>query len=204
MRKQQHYTIMSPMLIYLKLISGILGLFFIGYLPAYFLLPGRGNPTAKNNSISEKLYIFFISFYIGALITSLFFIIMSLAGIKYDIWPILSLTLAGLEVFPATFGVELNGPVSVKTSGGNLTIEDSFSAGGSIRAFFGGIAFKGTDPVHAYLDRNTGDQTIYAKMGVLESTGNITKIYDGDLNIGTRDGVILSGDATQYLQGKSG
>ena len=99
MRKQQHYTIMSPMLIYLKLISGILGLFFIGYLPAYFLLPGRGNPTAKNNSISEKLYIFFISFYIGALITSLFFIIMSLAKIEYDIWPILSLTLACFAFF---------------------------------------------------------------------------------------------------------
>ncbi len=90
---------MSSMLIYLKLISGILGFFFIGYLPVYFLMPGNRNANVKNNPISQKFYIFFISFYVGALIVSLFFIMMSLARIRYDIWPILSLTLAGFAFF---------------------------------------------------------------------------------------------------------
>jgi len=87
------------MLIYLKLILAILALFFICYFPTYFLLLKNNNSAIRYNSISGRFYIFFISFYMGALITSLFFIIMSLFEIEYDIWQIISLSLIAFIFF---------------------------------------------------------------------------------------------------------
>jgi len=87
------------MLVYLKLILAILSLFFIGYIPVYFLLLKNNSSSARYNSISRRFYIFFISFYAGALIISLFFIAVSLLEIKYNIWLVRSLSLIAFIFF---------------------------------------------------------------------------------------------------------
>ena len=81
------------MLIYLKLIFSILSLFFIGYMPAYFLLLRNKDLASNYRSISGKVFIFFISFYIGSLIASTFLMILSLTGIEYHVEYIYSFSL---------------------------------------------------------------------------------------------------------------
>jgi len=73
------------MLIYLKLISSILSLFFIGYMPAYFLILRSKDLASNYRSISGRFFIFFISFYIGSLVASTFLMVLSLAGIEYHV-----------------------------------------------------------------------------------------------------------------------
>jgi len=72
-------------LIYLKLIFSILSLFFIGYVPAYFLILRSKDLAPNYRSISGKFFIFFISFYIGSLAASTFLMVLSLTGIEYHV-----------------------------------------------------------------------------------------------------------------------
>ena len=87
------------MLIYLKLISSILSLFFIGYAPAHFLLLRSKDFASNYRSISGKCFIFFISFYIGSLIASTFLMVLSLTGIVYHVEYIYSFSLIFFAFF---------------------------------------------------------------------------------------------------------
>ncbi|MBE3095113.1 MAG: hypothetical protein IMZ52_08790, partial [Actinobacteria bacterium] len=75
------YTIMDL----IRLLSAIISLFFIGYAPVYFLLLKNNSSALKFRSISGRMFVFFISFYIGMLIASIYFAILSIAGFKYSL-----------------------------------------------------------------------------------------------------------------------
>jgi len=68
---------------YIYLILGIISLFFIGYAPVYFLLPGRGGFRAGSRSVSGGFFIFFLSFFTGALMTGWMMTVLSLFDIGF-------------------------------------------------------------------------------------------------------------------------
>lgn len=71
------------MLFYFRLLLSIVSLFFIGYLPLYFILLRKTKTYYRD--ISENFFIFFLSFYIGGGISSSYLIILSLLKIKYNL-----------------------------------------------------------------------------------------------------------------------
>ncbi|MCJ7665126.1 MAG: glycosyltransferase family 39 protein [Actinobacteria bacterium] len=71
-------------MVYIYFVLSILSLFFIGYLPAYFLLPGKSGFRVGSRTISGGFFIFFISFYLGSLMAAWLFIVLSLMDIKYS------------------------------------------------------------------------------------------------------------------------
>jgi len=75
------YTIMDL----IRLLSAIISLFFIGYVPVYFLLLKNNRLALKLRSISGRVFVFFISFYTGMLIASIYLAILSMAGFKYSL-----------------------------------------------------------------------------------------------------------------------
>jgi hypothetical protein len=79
----------------IRLLSAIISLFFIGYAPVYFLLLKNNSSALKFRSISGRVFIFFISFYTGMLIASIYLAILSLTGFKYG--------LANISIFSAVF-----------------------------------------------------------------------------------------------------
>jgi hypothetical protein len=68
---------------YIYLILGLISLFFIGYAPVYFLLPGRGGFRAGSRSVSGRFFIFFLSFFTGALMTGWLMTVLSLFDIGF-------------------------------------------------------------------------------------------------------------------------
>jgi hypothetical protein len=72
-------------LLYLKLILSIISLFFIGYLPVYFLLLKDNNAALQFRNIAGRFFIFFISFYTGIFISSVYLMVLSLLGFKYNL-----------------------------------------------------------------------------------------------------------------------
>lgn len=71
-------------MVYVYLILGLLSLFFIGYAPAYFLLPGRSGFRIGSRTISGRFFIFFISFFIGSLMAGWLLVVLSLADITFS------------------------------------------------------------------------------------------------------------------------
>ncbi len=71
-------------MVYVYLILGLLSLFFIGYTPAYFLLPGRSGFRVGSRTISGRFFIFFISFFIGSLMAGWLLVVLSLADITFS------------------------------------------------------------------------------------------------------------------------
>ena len=85
------YTIMDL----IRLLSAIISLFFIGYVPVYFLLLKNNSSALKFRSISGRMFVFFISFYTGMLVTSIYLAILSMTGFKYS--------LANISIFSTVF-----------------------------------------------------------------------------------------------------
>jgi len=115
------------------------------------------------------------------------------------------LTIGGLKV-GSVLGVDLNVNVNVETTGGSLTIEDTFVAAGNLTAN-NGITFKGDDRVDATMNRSYpigAPQTIDAGTGVLEATGDIEKTTNGELIIIANGGVSLTGDSSQTMDNMGG
>jgi hypothetical protein len=79
----------------IRLLSAIISLFFIGYAPVYFLLLKNNSSALKFRSISGRVFVFFISFYTGMLVASIYLAILSLAGFKYS--------LANISIFSTVF-----------------------------------------------------------------------------------------------------
>ena len=79
----------------IRLLSAIISLFFIGYSPVYFLLLKNNSSALKFRSISGRVFVFFISFYTGMLVASIYLAILSLTGFKYS--------LANISIFSAVF-----------------------------------------------------------------------------------------------------
>jgi len=79
----------------IRLLSAIISLFFIGYAPVYFLLLKNNSSALKFRSISGRMFVFFISFYTGMLVASIYLAILSMAGFKYS--------LANISIFSAVF-----------------------------------------------------------------------------------------------------
>ena len=79
----------------IRLLSAIISLFFIGYAPVYFLLLKNNSSAVKFRSISGRVFVFFISFYAGMLVTSIYLAILSMAGFKYS--------LANISIFSTVF-----------------------------------------------------------------------------------------------------
>ena len=71
-------------MVYLYLILGLLSLFFIGYVPAYFLLPGKSGFRVGSRTVSGRFFIFFISFFIGSLMAGWLIMVLSLADISFS------------------------------------------------------------------------------------------------------------------------
>jgi len=69
---------------YISLILGLLSFFFIGYTPVYFLLTGRGGFKVGSRSVSGRFFIFFTSFFTGALMTGWLLTIFSLFDATFD------------------------------------------------------------------------------------------------------------------------
>ncbi|MCD4669755.1 MAG: hypothetical protein K8S14_04860, partial [Actinomycetia bacterium] len=69
---------------YIYLILGLSSLFFMGYAPVYFLLPGKGGFKIGSKTLSGKFFIFFISFFTGSLMAGWLLIVLSLAGIGFS------------------------------------------------------------------------------------------------------------------------
>jgi len=76
------------MSLYVRLFLSIISLFFIGYLPGHFLLQRE-----------NKFFIFFISFYIGCIISSNWLILLSLVGVKYSLQHVLLFSLGFFVCF---------------------------------------------------------------------------------------------------------
>ena len=70
-------------MVYLYLILGLFSLFFMGYAPAYFLLAGKGGFKVGSKTVSGRVFIFFISFFIGALMAMWLFVMLSIADISF-------------------------------------------------------------------------------------------------------------------------
>ena len=68
---------------YIYMILGLLSLFFIGYAPVYFLLPGKGGFKVGSRSVSGGVFIFFLSFFIGALMAGWVLTVLSLFDISF-------------------------------------------------------------------------------------------------------------------------
>jgi len=68
----------------LRLLLSLVSIFFIGYAPAYFILLCRKENAVRYQSLSGKFFILSISFYLGLFISSIYLIILSLAGIKFS------------------------------------------------------------------------------------------------------------------------
>ncbi|MBN2072924.1 MAG: glycosyltransferase family 39 protein [Actinobacteria bacterium] len=71
-------------MVYFYLVLSILALFFIGYVPVYFLLPGKGGFRLGSKTISGSFFVFFLSFYTGSLVVSWIMMVLSLLDLKYD------------------------------------------------------------------------------------------------------------------------
>jgi hypothetical protein len=71
-------------MVYIYFILSILSLFFIGYLPAYFLIPGKSGFRVGSRTISGGFFIFFISLYLGSLMAVWLLIFLSLININYS------------------------------------------------------------------------------------------------------------------------
>jgi len=72
------------LIIALRLLLSLASLFFIGYAPAYFILLYKKEDKTSFTGLAGKFFIFFISFYLGLFISSIYLIILSLAGIKFS------------------------------------------------------------------------------------------------------------------------
>ena len=68
----------------LRLVASLVSLFFIGYAPAYFILLYKKEGGTNFTGLAGKFFIFFISFYLGLFISSIYLIILSLSGIKFS------------------------------------------------------------------------------------------------------------------------
>ena len=79
----------------IRLLSAIISLFFIGYVPVYFLLLKNNSSALKFRSISGRVFVFFISFYTGMLVASIYLAILSMTGFKYS--------LANISIFSTVF-----------------------------------------------------------------------------------------------------
>ena len=79
----------------IRLLAAIISLFFIGYSPVYFLLLKNNSSALKFRSISGRVFVFFISFYTGMLVASIYLATLSLTGFKYS--------LANIGIFSAVF-----------------------------------------------------------------------------------------------------
>ena len=71
-------------MVYIYFILSILALFFIGYLPAYFLLPGKSGFRVGSRTTSGGFFIFFVSFYLGSLMATWLLTLLSLLDINYS------------------------------------------------------------------------------------------------------------------------
>ncbi len=71
-------------MVYIYLILGLPSLFFIGYAPVYFLLPGKSGFRVGSRTISGRFFIFFISFFVGSLMAGWLLIVLSLADITFS------------------------------------------------------------------------------------------------------------------------
>jgi hypothetical protein len=78
-----------------RLLLAITSLFFIGYTPVYFLLLKDNSSALKFRSISGRTFIFFISFYTGMMVASIYLAILSMTGFKYS--------LANISIFSTIF-----------------------------------------------------------------------------------------------------
>ncbi|MCL5072329.1 MAG: hypothetical protein M1308_15785 [Actinobacteria bacterium] len=79
----------------IRLLSAIISLFFTGYVPVYFLLLKNNSSALKFRSIPGRVFIFFISFYTGMLIASIYLAVLSIADFKYS--------LANISIFSTVF-----------------------------------------------------------------------------------------------------
>ncbi|MES0342020.1 MAG: hypothetical protein ABUK08_06885 [Candidatus Humimicrobiaceae bacterium] len=71
-------------MVYIYFILSILALFFIGYLPAYFLIPGKSGFRVGSRTTSGGFFIFFVSFYLGSLMAAWLLTLLSLLDINYS------------------------------------------------------------------------------------------------------------------------
>ncbi len=71
-------------MVYIYLILGLFSLFFMGYAPIYFLLPGKGGFKMGSKTLSGNFFVFFISFFTGSLMAGWLLIVFSLAGIGFS------------------------------------------------------------------------------------------------------------------------
>ena len=71
-------------MVYIYFILSISSLFFIGYLPVYFLIPGKSGFRVGSRTISGGFFIFFMSFYLGSLMAAWLFTFLSLIDINYS------------------------------------------------------------------------------------------------------------------------
>jgi len=70
--------------VYFYFAAGILSLFFMGYAPVYFLLPGESGFKAGSRTVSGSFFIFFISFFAGSLIAGWIITMLSLADVSFS------------------------------------------------------------------------------------------------------------------------
>ncbi|OQA23080.1 MAG: hypothetical protein BWY60_00073 [Actinobacteria bacterium ADurb.Bin346] len=71
--------------IIVRLLLSLASLFFTGYIPVYLMLLHKNNDKIKYTGASGKLFIFFLSFYFGLFISSIYLIILSLSGIRFNL-----------------------------------------------------------------------------------------------------------------------
>jgi len=71
--------------IYIKLFLSVASFFFAGYIPVYFLLIRKNIPVFYYRSFSGKVFIFFISFFIGIFLVSNYLIILSIAEVRFTL-----------------------------------------------------------------------------------------------------------------------
>jgi hypothetical protein len=71
-------------LVYFYFAAGILSLFFLGYAPVYFLLPGESGFKAGSRTVSGSFFIFFISLFVGSLIAGWVLTLLSLADVSFS------------------------------------------------------------------------------------------------------------------------
>jgi len=69
---------------YINLVLGLMSFFFIGYAPVYFLLTGKGGFKVGSRSVSGGFFIFFLSFFIGGLMTAWLLTMLSIFDIQFS------------------------------------------------------------------------------------------------------------------------
>ena len=75
-------------MLFLRLFLSMTFLFFIGYPPVYYLLV-RKSPLSDLRGFDGKAFVFFISFYTGIMITSIYLMVLSIASVALSLQAVL-------------------------------------------------------------------------------------------------------------------